>query len=141
MAFNLQDFLSGMASAAASRGVLRREPIAYLYNGVQLPGLPESEYEYAVIDTAMYTMLGKATLYLFSTLEYTTIESSGDRGLVLADTNHVRYTAKSTDTTWSETSAGTTALNINNIGWANTNILNADGSVFLDGSDPVPIYE
>lgn len=27
--FNLQDFLSGMASAAASRGVLRREPIAY----------------------------------------------------------------------------------------------------------------
>lgn len=123
---------------------VKKTPIAYLFNGVQLPTLPEWDkktYPYAVINTAMYTMFKSATLYLLSSLEYTTIESNGDRGIVLTDTNHVIFSAKSTDTAWSEGSAVTAALNIANIGWTNTDILNDDGTTYLSASDPIPVYE
>lgn len=111
----------------------------YLYNGMELPALPKTTYPIAVMDTALYGMLKEATLYLFSELEYTTIEGSSDRGIVLTETNHVRFTATATNGEWTAASGTAGALNINNIGWANTDILNEDGTLYLAASDPIPV--
>ena len=111
----------------------------YLYNGMELPALPKTTYPIAVMDTALYGMLKNAILYLFSELEYTTIESNGDRGLLLTESNHVRFSATATDTEWTAESGTAGALNINNIGWANTDILNADGTLYLAASEPIPV--
>lgn len=111
----------------------------YLYNGMELPALPKTNHPIAVMNTALYGMLKKATLYLFSELEYTSIESSGDRGLLLTESNHVRFSATATDTEWTAIDASAGSLNIKNIGWTSHDILNSDGTLYLAASEPVPI--
>lgn len=137
--FNLQDFLSGMASAAASRGVLRRTPIAYLYSGVQLPGLPEVEgFEYKVIehykDSTYFVNLSKVkpTTRLIDDGVTPVIEAIGENGDVksyvsegngwreLLTTNHLYVLSK-------------------DFIWANVDIVNGDISFI--STDPIPVYE
>lgn len=61
--FNLQDLLSGMAAAAASRGVLRRTPIAYLYNGVQLPKTVGTSITGSIIEDTLSFTIGYFLMY------------------------------------------------------------------------------
>ena len=145
--FNLSDFLSGIAAGAASRGVLRRTPIAYLYNGVQLPGLPEwdkEKYPYAWIhqfntanpsyvlriasepivykkpiykDYYVYSMTGTGCIYNIN---------DGVWEIFRSDVAFDNYFPES-DVLFS---------------WTNTDIINEeDGTIYLEASDPVPVYE
>lgn len=152
--FNLQDLLSGMASAAASRGVLRRTPIAYLYNGVQLPGLPEWDvetYPYAVIAQNMDPVNNQYYAWLWcakSPFTWIKFLSKGyfksnpsDKGIycrcpIDGGTEWTAFVEEDT------TESGYVASGANSEGvWANHDVFDASGNVVLSASEPVPVYE
>lgn len=156
--FNLQDLLSGMASAAASRGVLpRREPIAYLYNGVQLPGLPEWDketYPYAWISKGQYS--NQYTLHISTGL--VNYRSWGDKGTLfylypISVPISVQQAYLSEDEldngewefTWSKTYEENPVDSSSGFGlpiWSNFDVMNHyDSSTYLAASDPVPVYK
>lgn len=155
--FNLQDFLSGAASAAASRGVLRREPIAYLYNGVQLPGLPEWDvgtYPYAWISKGQYS--NQYTLHISTGL--VNYRSWGDKGTLfylypISVPISVQQAYLSEDEldngewefTWSKTYEENPVDSSSGFGlpiWSNFDVMNHyDSSTYLAASDPVPVYK
>ena len=136
--FSLRDFLSGVAAGAASRGVLprqKKEAIAYLYNGVQLPGLPEVEGQYMVIDY-------DSGEYLLIPCSHPLIRKS-DGNIYQAEIA-TYYVYKVINGEWSTYSGNQYKIEQVVFGtaiWANTDILNEDGSVYLAASEPVPIYE
>lgn len=121
-----------------------REPVAFLYNGVRLPGLPESELPYVVIyydasvneyrlfassapivrpegRPAVYVVRGGNILYRLYKNEnsvfvlYIERESSSDLDVVSSQDTLV---------------------------WSNTDIITEDdGSVVFEYTEPVPVYE
>lgn len=135
--FNLQDLLSGMASAAASRGVLRRTPIAYLYNGVQLPALPESSYEYAYLYT---TSDGEYVANLSPTIEV--IIGKGGYSTHRDGDIYVLN-----DGIWEV--ATISKYRYGYLFWSNTDVYYDDAfsdesfasTLYLAASDPVPVYK
>lgn len=149
--FNLQDFLSGIAAGAASRGVMKRKPIAYLYNGVQLPPLPEVEgYEYMTIQPVddnyvLRAYKEKPSAYEGSVAIFYGIPSSVETECLTGNLN-VDKTGWSY-TTWT---TGTSSLmyykeesilnTLKPIFWTNTDIYDLDGSLWLSASEPVPVY-
>ena len=143
MAFNLQDLLSGMASAAASRGILPRVPIAYLYNGVQLPGLPVVEGK-----TKAYlykaTAIGITRYHIVLISEpYYAISSNGSYSIGHRP-GDVEYLAKESALEWNQSviwEANGLDVATDNVLWANFDILNENGGIVLAKSDPVPVYE
>lgn len=123
------------------------EPIAYSYNGVELPALPEWDketYPYAYIG-------GTISIYDFSSKWYylylTDKPFAINSGLVNNGAmNYLSYVCKTeaTDLVWSfvsENENKTVNANKSPAVWANYDIQNTDGSVFLPASDPVPVYE
>ena len=140
--FNLRDFLSGMASAAASRGVLRREPIAYLYNGVQLPGLPEVEgyaliYAVVGVSPTSYRLLIMDFIpehqdYIHVSTTYDQAYGTGNYAVYSISNNEWVHTDDKTVTD------GTFAKG--RWKWSNVDLSDADGNVALAASDPVPVY-
>lgn len=119
---------------AGMRG--KREPVAYLYNGVRLPKLPEWDketYPYAYLEYAdkastLYCVKSTATVgdgYLWFPND-----TEGIRCVLLLEKwgGYSDYSPSS--------------INADRIIWANVDVLNyADGSVWLAASDPVPVYE
>lgn len=131
--FNLRDFLSGMASAAASRGVLRRTPIAYLYNGVQLPGLPETDLPYAHI---LYNSVDD--VYVLYADEEESV-AMATPAYVLGGGSLVWKLINGVWEVYDTTISGTAI-------WANYDICFAPshenaGEIALAASEPIPIYE
>lgn len=135
--FNLSDFLSGIAAAAASRGVIRRTPIAYMYNGVQLPGLPESSYEYAYLYT---TSDGEYVANLSPTIEV--IIGKGGYSTHRDGDIYVLN-----DGIWEV--ATISKYRYGYLFWSNTDVYYDDAfsdesfasTLYLAASDPVPVYE
>lgn len=120
-----------------------KEPVAYLYNGVRLPKLPEwdkTAYPYAIIQ---YTDLGfgveKWRLYLFP------IELVGKGNGAYFPHGMTYCWYNNEDTGWvysasanhTEAAGGPTFEPL----WTNHDILNEDGTIYLAASDPVPVYE
>ena len=116
--------------------ISQKEPVAYLYNGVRLPALPEWDretYPYAVI-------IGEGYLWVTSvipTVGYGATDISG---------KHEVYSAQ--DGKYVKTSEGDKANNINALPiWGSVDIYyddyvpDAGGTVFLAASDPIPVYE
>lgn len=106
----------------------------YLYNGIELPALPEYDktaYPYAVIEKSQYG----GELYFFHafaeapTMSGNDITLSGDRV----------YCSSNSGEDWGTLYNGTTISHGKGfIKWSNTDILNADGSVYLAASVPIP---
>lgn len=135
-------FLEGLAVAFGVAGAVRKKIVGYLYNGVQLPALPEWDrvtYPYAVIKDG-YFGIGELLL-VFKSIQYNDDDSS-NRLLSLIAGDYKKFTAKSDGTAWYEGDA-TEDLNaaISRLIWSNFDILNNDNSVYLAESNPVPIYE
>jgi len=124
----------------------------YLYNGIELPALPEwdkTTYPYAIL------YLKSSGLYMFSVcnkpFSYGTIEGFSFVGVWAEYNNAYKIYRVSEDLTQfellnenennggyyspCETSHGDMLI------WTNTDILNADGSVYLAASVPVPVGE
>ena len=136
---------------------VQKEPVAYLYNGVRLPKLPEwdrEEYPYAVISTVSGILTGTyATLVCLKNITAVTYETEDESaaeyyadGVIFSD----RLAAKSTydkstgaysdfgDFTASDSS---TLFPLRNMVWSNANIYKPDGTLYLSASDPIPVYE
>lgn len=126
-------------------------PVAYLYNGITLPPLPELDkaaYPYAAISTSSTNLFGdKATLYVFRSYTYT--RTSDDKHAIYA--TDCRQCQCPMDAQllnavgdWSDFSD----LEAVYIGaypggytkWVNFDLLGEDGGIFMAAADPVPVY-
>ena len=132
------------------------EPVAYLYNGVRLPKLPEWDretYPYAVIYGTESNGNLVYALDVYSTPLRLTTKSSGS--VYLGVNSSGEYWGVSMyGYPWSDEPrntfenyggrmiSGTDSGSMQyDIVWANSDVLNEDGSVYLAASDPIPVYE
>lgn len=113
----------------------RGEPVAYLYNGVRLPKLPETDLPYKVIG---HNSGGVYRLYAAEAAAYSDIT-------VMIPVPCLYWYRRDGKNSWTFggeiTNASGAYFHAENCDWANHDILNNDGSVFLPASDPVPVYE
>lgn len=126
----------------------RKLPVAYLYNGVQLPALPEWDkevYPYAVI----YKWLTYARMYIYEQKPYIT---TGDNGLTYLNlSSGSKYVYKGINAInnpingWNANEEYTAedgqTQHTYGVIWSNFDLLNEDGTVYLAASAPVPVYE
>lgn len=161
---DLKDFLLGRAIAFCSGlRIPTRTPVAYLYNGVRLPALPEWDreaYPFAYVCLDKYSP--KYTLMISTQrLEYRSWADRGtlyytypvDSPLIEALTFHHAYLTEEEledgewDFTWSKTYEAGFDIVQSQAGfgvpfWSNTDVKNhEDGSVYLEATVPVPVYE
>ena len=125
-----------------------KEPVAYKYNGVRLPKLPEwytelykKTYPYVVIyDSTKY---GPGYyLYLCSMKPIPTSSTVYFR-IADADHPHLLSICESPFSEWGEAELKSNGVTVSqsNLVWVNTDFVNEDGSVYFAASDPVPVYE
>ena len=154
MAYNEKDFQTALVCGLMSKGrELKGTPIAYLYNGVQLPGLPEwdkSKYPYALVisdgsdDGSVLYLLSEKAGYR----ERTTDNGAYYEFIATAETDLFVYNSEN-GSAWEYLVDYSTGKNDEIIGgykhfyaeWSNHDILNTDGTIYLSASEPVPVYE
>lgn len=157
------EFLHMMAAAMACQFLpvrkTARQPIAYSYNGVVLPGLPEWDremYPYVAITHSGIDDQGsadKAYLYLFTTEIYRDIADSYVGFCIRGsgDGSAIRYkidkengiTGWSLDESFSKTYSANGQIFLLGwpVSWANHNVLTTSGTIYCGKSEPVPVYE
>lgn len=152
----LDHFLAALAGRV--RPVVRREPVAYLYNGVRLSALPEhdnNEHPHVVI--AIYDLsiglLGddSAVAYFLSDIKVTNdlYDANTYKDFVWYSPGDKEVKAtRPYDSTGDFTEFGEVSelseskkFALENIIWTNTDLYNTDGTLYLAASDPVPVYE
>lgn len=141
----------------------QKEPVAYLYNGVRLPKLPEwdrEKYPYAVIliYESYLTKKYTAILYLMKDNNVRQAVDTGGGGIYFEymyyQVGDIQYKVEYKDgevvTEWGEPTVLTDSLSFDvaKIKWANSDIVLAldttsgeAGTLYLATSDPVPVYE
>lgn len=96
---------------------------SYLYNGIELPALPETDKPYAVI------FRGVTGAYYLK-LSDTAITTDSDGNAV-----NPQYIANGTES-WSENTVITVT---GEVIWANYDVYTTDGTLYLSATDPVPV--
>lgn len=161
-------FVRGLASKPMPIGKQEREPVAYLYNGVRLPKLPDmTGYPYAVLsyDDTDYVVNGsyigylilsdRAFFYREKLGAYYSIYTTGSyiEYQLVSDTRLLEYAtiiglseSIITANVWTRSRTMDNADGLEkgatkNPIWANCNIDAEDGTNYLEESDPVPVYE
>lgn len=124
--------------------VCKKEPVAWLFNGVRLPdisGVWDGKY-YA--DPIPY---GAIFLCDDSIFPYRFVASNApfvhvDSGFSASATLYVDYVVLNNEK-WFKTAATTELgdIGILDCVWSSYDILNTDGSIYLATSDPIPVYE
>lgn len=134
----------------------QKDAVAYLYNGVQLPPLPEwdkTAYPYAFIRAV--ADYGLYELYVFKTEPSWFKPNLAVTFYGVADGNTYlkasHYVGHSEYWDYSAPILGQSALTEKTSGgyiqkseevvWSNFKVLNKDGSPWLEASDPIPVYE
>ena len=123
---------------------VKGEPVAYSYNGVVLPKLPEWDketYPYAVIATA------NDSIHLFccaSPYPYA-YETDGVESVRLSSNPDILFVVNMpNNNAWGagyEWKLGLSVLK-DNVIWTNVDILNPDGTIAVPKSpNPIPVYE
>ena len=126
-------------------GQRRRKPVAYLYNGKRMPKLPDdlvSKYKCVLYD-ANYNW------FLFLQRESHLDTQYDDGAFYLGPAPGEEYammlyhsdSEKLGDPVEKVNTANSTLLMTSAPFWSNYDIKNADGSLYLEASDPVPVYE
>lgn len=154
-ASNVTPFKLGLILSALVRGV-KREPVAYLYNGVRLPKLPswdKTEFPYAFIEyygTPVY-----ATLFVtdkpLGIWDYGDGigEGMGPEGGTSATWKYMKCRLVQADNAVTTPAFGSVIETSNpswvtasDVLWANYDVPNyVDGGTLLSASDPIPVYE
>ena len=151
--FPIKDFLNGLIMALCGRAVQypKREPVAYLYNGVgPLPDIytvytPELQklYPFVFINLLDIGAIKRATLYCLPELGYN--YANNNWCINLSGLTYLTASVKIGGSEWGSFSeeSGGTGFVVSNLedGWANFDVRNENGSVYLAASDPVPVYE
>lgn len=141
-------FMLGVIAGLIAPGEMGKEPVAWLYNGVRLPKIPEFEgYEYMAITS--YTLLNTTyyNLYLCQSM-YAGYHTTGDGDWHLLAEGVLRTGAITAGATeWPTPEA--TGSNIVDIGeygsdvivWCNHSFNGPNGEEWINASEPVPVYE
>ncbi len=121
--------------------------VGYSYNGTVLPKLPEwdkTAYPYAYIG---YQTMSLGTMtwnryYLYVSTQPFFVKPSGYTGTI-EDGHAVVYMTQLDMTLWKDWDAYETNSEslCRDPTWANYDMFNEDGTLFLSASDPVPVYE
>lgn len=146
--FNRKSWLIGFALGLCGKplpiGGSKREPVAYLYNGVELPDINEvwtdkETYPYAFIRKD--TTENEYSLFLAESAptgaDYGYVQMSGLR-------SDLSFSQLASGGTWGAAySVGGTVGNAEEwpIFWTSHDIPAEDGSLLLAASEPVPVYE
>lgn len=127
---------NGEVYLAASTPIpIYNEPVNYLYNGVKLTKLPEWDktvYPYAMITDQIYFGVPYRLLRVFSTFD------DSDGAVTYSNSMWCNSFNGGPWSEWTETEGTTEKAEII---WSNFDVHNADGTVKLSASEPVPIYE
>ena len=122
---------------------VQKEPVAYLYNGMRLPKLPEwdrGSYPFAYISNG-FLGIGRSYVY-FKNVEYG--KTDGGNHCIIVPAGTGMYGLYSNGQ-WKEPTVTTEddfmPVPDSILIWANFDVLNEDGSVFLTASEPIPVYE
>lgn len=129
------------------------EPVAYLYNGVRLPEVPE--WDDGAYDKALIQVSG--TQYYFTPFNSPACYYDNSYGAFFVQAPHNKsatYRLNDGDAAWSLRSeageCGTSHTNslfygycrdFKKIVWANFDVLDENGNLYLAASEPVPVYE
>ena len=109
----------------------------YLYNGVELPALPEWDKE-----IYPYALIFKATFDAYI-LFLTDVKGTYANAVVYYDGNRTDCSCAQGDADWSEFSEVLSFVRYiassTRYIWSNYDILNSDGSIYLAASDPIPV--
>lgn len=150
-------FLVGLSLGLAGKPLPlaeSKEPIAYLYNGVQLPDINKVMLD-KNLPACITLNLGSGNYHLwFGAIgtrypEYAAASATWDyiQFYDLAQGNkatHYRLFPDASEWTYFAESAGI-ILSGSSSGhamiWSNYDILNEDGSLYFAASDPIPVYE
>lgn len=164
MSFCLRSWLTGFALGLSGKPYpySKREPTAYLYNGIRLPALPEwdrEKYPYAII---FHSASGINNLFISATPWHGTGKAFDDFGGTFGETTanassgilYNQYNDKDWELMSNEDTppelgqiADTDGDGVGDAGafctfWSNHDIISADGTtVLIAASDPVPVYE
>lgn len=145
-AFDLTAWLTGYALGLCGKPLpmSQKEPVAYLYNGVRLPKLPEWDREtYPYV--AMLNQVYRVVFIAYSDPMHLVLTSSSGGmsvGVKAGETflQIVYWTSNDTIPDFEEKSLTYDYL-LGTPDWANYDVQNADGTVYLAASEPVPVYE
>lgn len=137
------------------------EPVAYLYNGVELPALPEWEIEgfpYITLKNdgeSDYPRYGLVVIYSTIPLLHTSYESGvvTIRGCILAPSptvvrdsywsvgDWVDITERNCDDLFGEHDGFYRVRLANSVVWANYDVYDTEGNLLVSPSEPIPVYE
>lgn len=119
-----------------------KQPVAFLYNGVRLPKLPEWDremYPYAVIK---HHMTGERLLCAKNPIVEVLADNGESTGIVYVAGDCIYATCKTNSNSWGDFNADSdVSLTVNPPFWTNTDIYLNDGTLYLAASEPVPVYE
>lgn len=125
---------------AGQRRKQERAPVAYLYNGVRLPGLPEFDEPYAVI---VKQSSGGYRLIVTGVKPTLSWSEGAVRPKLNCSSVSYNWYIDEDGQEW-ETGAfhtyPTLSIAITAV-WANYDMLSEDETLYLAASDPVPVYE
>lgn len=146
-----KNFLLGLALGLTGKPLLfKRQPVAYLYNGLRLSTLPawdKKTLPHAVIINGTSLIGSYTELMVYEEIVYRTTDSGkyqvGHRGA------YNRSIYSYTDGKWGEFYHGKTSeagsflcdVGSDYIHWTNTDIYYESGEVAYAASDPIPVYE
>ena len=133
---DLRSRVLGTIFGTLSRGSFpKREPVAFLYNGVRLPGLPVVEgYAFLTLRLGIYT------LYFSDFYEFGANSETGNWQVRIPEGNQM-YQVTAENEWQKQVSTAARAINYENILWANFDVINPSGYVHMAASEPVPVYE
>ena len=145
MTDKMRSFLKGLAMGLAGKPLEfapgASEIVAYLYNGVRLPKLPEWDreaYPYAFLcQHELDKETGNVVLFVLPNIEFLSIY-----GWAVSTENNLSSVSQNGGE-WSALKPFEDAVSrlVVQILWANFDVLNEDGTVYLSASEPVAVYE
>lgn len=137
--FDLKAWLTGLALGLAGKplplSMEKREPIAYLYNGVQLPPLPDGVYSHnMLVHSSSY---GRGINILLSFINKPVHPESAGYPM---DPDIVYWAYDKTDYLWEKANISIPSSDLTYI-WADFDYCDSSGNVLCAVSEPVPVYE
>ena len=142
---DLRSHVLGIVLALIQKALspIRKQPTAYLYNGVQLPPLPEWDremYPYA----AILCNESKADYWIYAFSKTPFLFNNENGALRNVDNSKPYSYITLIDGVWGEWRVITYTMEFfaNCVAkWCNYPIYDSDGTLYLSASDPIPVYE
>lgn len=115
----------------------------FLYNGMRLPGLPDTDLPFKYIFVLESTSSYTARLVLMNEIR---VSNNSTAIIVPANSQYYRITWGKEETapaSWGDVSnySGVSDTLFKYILWTNFDLYNADGTVYLAASEPVPVTD